>query len=438
MAAPLSILHVDMDAFYASVEIRDDPTLAGKPVAVGGPSSGRGVIAAASYAARAFGVHSAMPTARAEVLCPELVLLAPNFEQYTAESRRIMTLFRSYTPQVEPLSLDEAFLDVAGCERLFGDAIEIGRAIKRDILRETGLVASVGVASSKFVAKLASDLDKPDGFRVIRPEEQREVLDPLPVSKIFGVGPRTAKRLESLGVTTIGELASRPRAEVAREFGATGAWVHDLAHGIDARRVTPRREEKSLSHERTFAEDVSDREELRLRLFEFCEELAFRLRDQGLRGRTVAVKARYWNFKTVSRTKTLAFPTNLGPRLYAVARELLGRVPSGPLRLLGVQVSNLEDVRAPMQGQLWSNDVAPGAPEPGAEEPVELADPSRLARATAGMDRLRRKYGGRQVVPASLLNRDRARGRDGSDGEVRVESDGGPAPGTARMESRPG
>ena len=426
MPARLTILHVDMDAFYASVEMRDDPTLVGRPVAVGGPSSGRGVIAAASYEAREFGVHSAMPTAQAEARCPDLVLLAPNFEKYTAESRRIMALFRAYTPLVEPLSLDEAFLDVSGCERLFGDAVEIGRAIKRDILRETGLVASVGVAGSKFVAKLASDLDKPDGFRVIHPEEQREVLDPLPVSKIFGVGPRTAKRLEGLGVLTIGDLSGRPRDEVAREFGATGAWIHDLANGIDARRVTPRREEKSLSHERTFAEDVEDREELRLRLFEFSEELAFRMRDQGLRGRTVSLKARYWNFKTVSRTKTLGFPTNLGPRIYAVARELLGRVPPGPLRLLGVQVANLEDGRAPMQGQLWPSDVAPPAAEPGGggapldREPAG-AGPSRLARATAGMDELRKKYGKSAVMPASLLHRDRVRGRDGSDGDARPE-----------------
>jgi DNA polymerase-4 len=399
--------------------VRDDPTLQGRPVCVGGPASGRGVIAAASYAAREFGVHSAMPTARAQALCPDLVLISPDFDKYTAESRRIMSIFRSYTPLVEPLSLDEAFLDVAGCERLFGDAIEIGRAIKGDILRQTGLVASVGVASSKFVAKLASDLDKPDGFRVIRPEEQRAVLDPLPVSKIFGVGPRTALRLEGLGVRTIRDLAERPREEVQQRFGATGAWIHDLAHGIDERRVNPRREEKSLSHERTFATDVEDREELRLRLLEFSEELAFRLRDQGLRGRTVALKARYWNFRTVTRTKTLPFPTNLGPRLYAVARELLERVPPGPLRLLGVQVSSLCDVRAPLQGQLWGPEIAVPRAKPGeeGEGPSDTPAASRMARITVGVDELRKKYGRHTVVPASLLGRERAKGLDGSDAE---------------------
>jgi DNA polymerase IV len=403
-ASTTPILHVDMDAFYASVEVRDDPTLAGKPVAVGGPASGRGVIASASYAARKFGVRSAMPTGEATRLCPELVLVRPSFDKYTAESRRIMTIFRSYTPQVEPLSLDEAFLDVSGCELLFGDPVEIGRAIKRDILRETGLVASVGVASSKFIAKLASDMDKPDGFRVILPEEVETVLGPLPVSRIFGVGPRTAKRLEALGVTTIADLAARDRDEVMRRFGATGAWIHDLAHGIDSRRVTPRREEKSYSLERTFPKDVSSREELRLRLLEFCEEIAFRLRDAGLRGRTVSIKARYPSFKTVTRTKSLPFSTNVGVRLYSAARELLERVPAGPLRLLGLQVSNLEDVRTPQQGLLFGS--AAEADKPA--EPAKPSFPERLERVSPGLDRLRHKYGHGVVVPGSLIGRDRS------------------------------
>jgi nucleotidyltransferase/DNA polymerase involved in DNA repair len=221
------ILHVDMDAFYASVEVRDDPSLAGRPVAVGGPALGRGVIAAASYPARAFGVRSAMSTAEAQRLCGDLIVLPPNFEKYTAESRKIMTIFRSYTPLVEPLSLDEAFLDVSGCELTGGDPVTIGRAIKRDILRETGLVASVGIASSKFVAKLASDMDKPDGFRVIQPEEVQSVLAPLPVGSIFGVGPRTAKRLEAMGVRTIADLAQQKREVVMQRFGVSGAWIHE-------------------------------------------------------------------------------------------------------------------------------------------------------------------------------------------------------------------
>jgi DNA polymerase-4 len=416
-ADALTILHVDMDAFYASVEIRDDPRLAGKPVAVGGPARGRGVIAAASYKAREFGVRSAMPTAQAERLCPELVLLPPDFERYTAESRRIMEIFRRYTPLVEPLSLDEAFLDVSGCGHLHGDGVEIGRALKRDILRETGLVASVGVATSKFLAKLASDMDKPDGFRVIRPEEVRALLDPLPVSKIFGVGPRTAARLESLGVRTVGDLARRSRDEVLARFGSSGAWIHDLANGIDARRVVPRREEKSLSIERTFERDLADREELRLKLLEFSEELAWRLRAAGLRGRTVALKARFASFKTV--TRTLEHATHLGPRLYSVARELFERVPHVPLRLLGLSVSALEDVRTPVQTTLFP--VAPqSSPSPSATAPAEPSD-ERRERVSAGLDRLRRKYGRGTVQPASLLGRARTAARDGTDGPLRVE-----------------
>ena len=391
-----------MDAFYASVEIRDTPALAGRPVCVGGPSAGRGVISAASYEARKYGVHSAMPTAQAARLCPELVLLPPDFKRYTQASREIMEIFKRYTPLVEPLSLDEAFLDVAGCERLHGDAEVIGREIKAAILKEVGLVASVGIAPSKFLAKLASDLDKPDGFRVIQPEEVRDVLDPLPVSKIFGVGERTAKRLEAMGVRTIGELASRDRGDVLERFGASGAWIHDLAHGLDARRVNPSREEKSHGMERTFADDLSDPEELRVFLLEFCEEVAFGLREKGLRGKTVTLKARYADFKTVTRSQTLASSTNLGPRIYSVARELMSRVPEGSFRLIGVQVSNLEDVREPVQADLFSG----------------LDDSGRGGRdheaVTEGLDKLRRKYGRGAVTRGSLVGRGRSKGRDGS------------------------
>ena len=393
-----------MDAFYASVEVRDSPALAGRPVCVGGPSAGRGVISAASYEARKYGVKSAMPTAHAARLCPDLVLLPPDFKRYTQASREIMEIFRRYTPLVEPLSLDEAFLDVTGCERLHGDALVIGREIKAAILKEVGLVASVGVAPSKFIAKLASDLDKPDGFRVIQSDEIRDVLDPLSVSKIFGVGERTAKRLEAMGVTTIGQLASRERADVFEEFGASGAWIHDLAHGIDTRRVNPNREEKSLGMERTFANDLSDPEELRVFLLEFCEEVAFGLREKGLRGKTVTLKARYSDFKTVTRSQTLPAATNMGPRIYSVSRELLSRVPAGAFRLIGVQVSNLEDVRQPVQADLFA----------GMEDNSGLTRKRDHGAVTEGLDKLRRKYGRGAVVPASLVGRGQSKGRDGT------------------------
>ncbi|MEC8494736.1 MAG: DNA polymerase IV, partial [Planctomycetota bacterium] len=369
----------------------------------------RGVIAAASYEARRYGVHSAMATATARRLCPDLVLLPPDFDKYTAVSAKIMGIFRSYTPTVEPLSLDEAFLDVEGSERLFGDAEEIGRRIKNDILRETRLVASVGVAPTKFLAKLASDLDKPDGFRVIQRNEVREVIDPLPVSKIFGVGPRTAKRLEALGIRTVGELARQPKRDVARRFGASGVWIHDLAHGVDPRRVTARREEKSHGMERTFAEDIADREELQNLLFTFCEEVAFYLRDKGLRGRTITVKARFSDFRTVTRTKSLDFATNIGARIYATARELLGRVETRPLRLLGVQVAKLEDVRQPFQEVLF---LGADADASSRKDFVETAD--KLARVTPSLDKLRRRFGRGTVLPASLLGSTAPEGRDGT------------------------
>jgi DNA polymerase IV len=410
----LSILHVDMDAFYASIEIRDNPSLAGLPVCVGGPAESRGVISAASYKAREYGLHSAMPTAQARRLCPDLVLLPPDFDRYTAASREIMAIFRRYTPVVEPLSLDEAFLDTTGSERLFGDAVDIGRAIRRDILREAGLVASVGVAPTKFLAKLASDLDKPDGFRIILPGEVRAVLDPLPVSKIFGVGPRTAQRLQQLGVHTVSDLAGLDREDVGKRFGASGLWIHDLAHGIDPRRVTPRREEKSHGMERTFAEDITDREELRAILLSFCEEVAFYLRDRGLRGRTVTLKARFGDFKTVTRTKTLDFPTNLGPRLYTTSRELLGRVERKPLRLLGIQVSRLEDVRQPFQGQLF------GGGGGQIQQPANAEMAEKLVLATKSLDKIRKKFGRGSIMPARLLGRDERRGMDGSDNQPGV------------------
>jgi DNA polymerase-4 len=386
------ILHVDMDAFYASVELLARPELRGRPVAVGGTPEGRGVIAAASYEARAFGVHSAQPTAEALRRCPQLVLLPPDFERYAAVSRQVMAIFKRYTPLVEPLSLDEAFLDVTGCERLFGGSLEIGRRIRAEILSETGLVASVGIAPNKYLAKLASGLDKPNGFRVIRAEQVAEVLAPLSVERLFGVGERTAKRLLDAGFTTIGQIAALTPDEARERLGPSGGYLYDLARGLDNRRVVAQRVEKSHGIERTFPEDIHDRAELRKLLFAYCEEVAFDLRSRGLRGRTVTVKARFWNFRTVTRSQTLPQATDLGVRLFAVARELLERVPAGPLRLLGVSLSSLEDVRQPIQNELF-----PPENEAGKDE--------RQQNLVAGLDRIRRKYGRSLVQPASLLGR---------------------------------
>ena len=387
-----SILHVDMDAFYASIEQRDHPLLRGKPVVVGGPSLRRGVVAAASYEARKYGIRSAMPAAQASRLCPDLILIRADFDKYIAESRRIMAILRSFTPLVEPLSLDEAFLDVAGSERLFGSPLEIAWKIKERVRAETGLVASVGVAPTKFLAKLASDLKKPDGLFVIHEGEVGKVLGPLPVDKIFGVGKKTTPKLEKLGIRTIGELAAHPRADLVAQFGAFGEWMHDLARGIDPRPVVPERVEKSKGMERTFEEDTLDLESLRRKLLEFSEEVAFDLRASALRGRTVSIKVRFSDFRTVTRSRTLDFPTNLGPRIYTVARDLLERTElAKPVRLLGVSLSNLEDVRGPIQLELFGE--RPGPPEE--EKGRKLA---------AGVDRVRRRFGKKALQPAALLS----------------------------------
>lgn len=340
------ILHVDMDAFYASVEERENPSLVGQPVIVGGTAAGRGVVAAANYAARKFGIHSAMTSARAERLCPHAIVLKPRIDYYASVSRKIREIFEQFTPLVEPLSLDEAFLDVTGSEALFGPAEEIGRQIKRRIRSELRLVASVGVAPNKFVAKIASDLRKPDGFVVVGAGEVQSFLDPLPVSRLWGVGKVTGQVFERLAIRTIGQLRQLPLATLNQLFGASGEHYWRLAHGLDDRRVVPDREAKSISNETTFAEDVSDLEVLRAWLVELVEQVARRMRRHGIKGRTVELKVRFADFKTISRSLTLAEPTNITQELLEAVVELLTtRLPPGhqPVRLLGFGVNNLDD-----------------------------------------------------------------------------------------------
>ncbi len=299
------ILHVDMDAFYAAVEQRDRPELAELPVIVGGSSEGRGVVAAASYASRRFGIHSAMPTATALRLCPNAIVLPVRMSHYAAVSRQIRKVFFRYTPLVEPLSLDEAFLDVSGCEALSGPAEQIARRIKRDILQETGLIASVGVAPNKFLAKIASDLEKPDGLVIIHPARVTKFLDPLPISRLWGVGKVTEAAMQRLGAATIGQLRAIPLELLKRQFGESGEHFWRLARGIDDRQVVPDRQAKSLSHETTFSRDLNDIESLRYRLWELTEQVACRLRRTGRCGRTVQIKVRFSNFRTITRSRTL-------------------------------------------------------------------------------------------------------------------------------------
>ncbi|HJT79104.1 MAG TPA: DNA polymerase IV, partial [Gemmataceae bacterium] len=322
--AGLTILHVDMDAFYASVEQRDRPELRGQPVIVGG-LGGRGVVCAASYEARPFGVHSAMPTRTARRLCPHAVFLPPRMGYYAQVSRRIRELFLSFTPLVEPLSLDEAFLDVRGCEGLFGTAPEIGRRIKERIKGETGLVASVGVAPNKFLAKLASDHGKPDGFVVLPAEQVAAFLVPLPVGRLWGVGKKAEQRLLALGVRTVGQLAALPERVLADHFGEAGRHVWRLAHGEDDRAVVPDREARSISTETTFPQDVEDREALRAWLLDLVEHLAARLRHAGLRARTVELKVRSSDFRTRTRAQSLPEATDVTEELWRAALALFER-----------------------------------------------------------------------------------------------------------------
>ena len=305
------ILHVDMDAFYASVEQRDRPEIRGKPVIVGGSAESRGVVSAASYEARRFGVHSAMPTAVARRLCPHGIFLPVRMTHYATISWQIRGVLQSFTPLVEPISLDEAFLDVAGCERLFGPAPKMARTVKSMIAEQTGLVASVGVAPNKFLAKLASDHGKPNGLVVVEAGRVRQFLRPLPVGRIWGVGAKAEKRLNDLGIRTIGQLEVMPEQLLLDHFGESGRHLSQLARGIDDRLVVPDERAKSLSTETTFPCDISEREVLRSWLLELTEQVAFRLRSQGLRARIVELKLRSSDFRTHNRSVSLPEHTNL-------------------------------------------------------------------------------------------------------------------------------
>ncbi len=340
-----AILHVDMDAFYASVEILDDPSLAGLPVVVGGRPEGRGVVSAASYEARRFGVRSAMPMAQALRRCPGAVIRPPRMARYAELSAHIRDIFERYTPLVEPLALDEAFLDVTGSQTLFGPAPQIGRQIKDEIRTETGLVASVGVAPNKFLAKVASDIDKPDGFRVVEPDEIHDFLDPLPITRLWGVGPATARELERHAIRTIAQLRRLPLEAAEHLFGNHGRHLGLLARGIDERPVVPEYEAKSVSNETTFGEDLTDDAMLRAWLQQLVEQVGWRLRRAGLEGRTIQLKVRFADFTTLTRSRTLERPTAITREITTAALDLFRtRLPNPrpPVRLLGVGVSGFD------------------------------------------------------------------------------------------------
>jgi DNA polymerase-4 len=354
----LTILHVDMDAFYASVEQRDHPELRGKPVIVGGSAERRGVVSAASYEARRFGVHSAMPTVTARRLCPDGVFLPVRMAHYAQISRQIREILLSFTPLVEPLSLDEAFLDVHGCEGLFGPGPAIARKIKDRIRAETELVASVGVATNKFLAKLAGDLGKPDGLTVVPADRVTEFLAPLPVGRLWGVGAKAEKRLHALGLRTVGQMTALPEDVLAGHFGESGRHLWELAHGRDDRTVVPDREAKSISSETTFAHDLDDADTLRGILLDLVEQVARRLRQHGLRARTIDLKLRSSDFRTRNRSLSLADPSDVTDEIWQAASTLFERAltPDAlPVRLLGVGATKLTSSAA-VQGLLFDDD----------------------------------------------------------------------------------
>ena len=316
------IIHVDMDAFYASVETLDNPKLKDKPVMVGASPEQRGVVAAASYEARKFGIHSAMPMATAVRLCPKAVVLPVRMERYVEISNEIQEIFARYTPQIEPISLDEAFLDVTGSIGLFGTAEKIGRSIKNEIKNDLGLTASVGIAPNKFLAKLASELKKPDGFVIITEENKQEILDPLDISRIWGIGKVTEKALKAIGINTVGQLRQTDPAKLQNIFGNTTPHVLSLAKGIDHREVETVQTSKSMSSEETFAKDIRDKNILLKVLLNQVNEVAQRLREEKLEAKTITLKLRYGDFRTITRSSTLATAVSITAVLWKEAKDI--------------------------------------------------------------------------------------------------------------------
>jgi len=360
VTAARRILHVDMDAFYASIEQRDNPALRGLPVVVGGHT--RGVVAAASYEARRFGIRSAMPMREALRRCPDLCRIPPRMNHYQAVSKQVFSIFHEFTPLVEGLSLDEAFLDVTDSLQLFGDAVSMAREIKRRIHERTGLTASVGVAPNKLVAKIASDLDKPDGLCVVTEDKLQAVLDPLPVGVIPGIGPETLARLHKVGITSIADLRMAPERKLEPVFGRFTRRARDRAAGIDDRPVEPARTDKSISAEETFDTDIAERPALHRELLRLTERTASRLRAKRLVAGTAQVKIRQSDFSTVTRQCALRPPSNATETLYAAATRLLDewleRNPGARIRLLGVGGSHLvEDAQPDLFGEASEHDA---------------------------------------------------------------------------------
>ncbi len=393
---PSSFLHVDMDAFFASVEQRDHPELKGQPVVVGSPPGQRGVVSAASYEARKFGIHSAMPSRTAHQKCPHAVFLPVNMTRYREISRQIMRIFESYTPLVQPLSIDEAFLDVTGAQRLFGDSRTIAERIRRDIREQTGLTASVGVAPNMYLAKMASDMNKPDGLTVV-PLEQKAIeafLAPLPISRMWGVGKVTQKKLLSLGLTTIGKLQACDRTLLERAVGARTAEVFArLARGIDQRRIELEDEEKSISNETTFREDLMERVLIEAAYKRLIDKVGSRLRKANLYAGTVHLKIRWSDFSTITRQTRLSLPCDDDFTLRETGMELLElHLSNRPVRLIGFGVSGLCTTDQPLFDQL------------NLFETPDVTRHDKRKRLSHAADTIKQKYGSRSLRRGSDLD----------------------------------
>jgi DNA polymerase-4 len=395
-----SIIHLDLDAFYASVEQYDDPQLRGLPVLVGG-RSGRGVVCACSYEARRYGIHSAMPMAKALRLCPAAVVRPVRMDRYRDFSRRVFAIFARFTDRIEPLSLDEAFLDVSGCERLFGTPAQIAAQIRTAVRQETGLTISAGVAMNKFLAKLASDHEKPDGLYVV-PDPPESFLLPLPLKRLWGVGPVTCLRLEKLGLRTVADLRQLSEVRLEQLFDSAGRQLYRLARGEDSRPVVVGSAAHSIGHEDTFDQDLQDPLELHRSLLDLAERVATRLRSKSLLGSVVQLKVRYEDFSTVTRRRTVEPPLDSALAILQVAEDLLLRTDAGqrPVRLLGISLSQLQEGHE-VQGELFW-----------------VEQRSRLSALDGAVDQLRLRYGAKGVQRASLMpeSRDESTPKTGGDG----------------------
>ncbi|MDD4802589.1 MAG: DNA polymerase IV, partial [Syntrophomonas sp.] len=386
----LSIMHCDLDAFFAAVEQRDNPELVGKPVIVGGQPDTRGVVSTCSYEARKFGIRSAMPLSQARRLCPEAVFLPVAMYRYQEASRQVFNIFSTYTPIIEPLSIDEAFLDLTGCTGVFGSMQNIAQQIKARIKSEVGLNISVGISYNKFLAKLATELGKPDGLQIITRSETTAILNPLPVSYLWGVGEKSRQQLQRMGINTIGELAEMDPAVLERQMGAHALVYWELAHGIDKRVVEVGQERKSVGREITFQQDIDDSSELETVLLDLAGQVGRRLRRQKIAARTFTLKIRYSNFKTLTRRITLPWATSNDEAIFKEAHDLFKKVFTfgSRIRLLGLYASTLNAADELIQGDLFASE------QHNKKETLDQA-----------LDQIRDRYGEKIITRASLLHR---------------------------------